>query len=104
MGIGIDYPADLPARSDRVTLSIDPETSTTENFDSNNTWVSRDTVSLSPNPAEAGNYRLAEWLRGADLDGSVILFEGDDGTLAAAAYPLGAGASIRDSAPTLGPD
>jgi MYXO-CTERM domain-containing protein len=104
MGIGIDYPADLPAGAYRVTLSIEPETSTTETWDSNNTWVSRDTVSLSPNPAEAGNYRLAVWLRGADLDGSVILFEGDDGTLAVAAYSLGAGASIREPDLTLGTD
>ena len=102
LGMGIDYPADLPAGAYRVTLQLDPETSTTESYDSNNTWVSYDTLSLSPNPAEAGNYRLAVWLRGADLDGSVIMFEGDDGTLAVAAYSLGAGASIREPDLTLG--
>jgi MYXO-CTERM domain-containing protein len=93
----LDIPANLPASTYALRITIDPEDRISELFE-DNTWDSRavyQSLSISPNPAERAQYVLGAWLKGADLDGFVNVFDGDNGTLAVVAYSYSHERSIR---------
>jgi MYXO-CTERM domain-containing protein len=89
------YPLELPASQYFLHLEVDPGDTTQETFE-DNFWKSSQTLSLSPNPAEAGRVFFAVWLNGADFDGFLSVFDGDDGTLAVLARSESRGAEIME--------